>query len=144
MTAIGFDPVSGQIVISDNGVYGARTLTATMLPDGHVRVVSIAGRGEFFVPWSGITDLQGNGFTDTGDVLVYLQGEFAKRPASVVITPYPITAVSSFTVNHGLAYAPRTTIIDPAGAEMDTDIVHAPGQTTLIFAEPFTGTLYLG
>jgi hypothetical protein len=30
------------------------------------------------------------------------------------------------------------------GSEVDTDVVHAPGQTVLTFASPFTGTLYPG
>ena len=95
--------------------------------------------------WTSYRHQDGSGFASLGDLTGYLSAQFAmRRPVGTVITPYQIAGVASFTVDHGLAYAPRTTVVDPDGAELDTDVIHAPGQTTLIFAMPFTGKLYLG
>jgi hypothetical protein len=111
MTAVGYDDYSGQLVITDNGVYGARTLRATMEGDGHVRIVSIADRSEFFVPWSDVTDLRGGAFSTPGEVLAYLQAEFVK---------YPVTGSPLRT--YAVAVADGQTVIplDPAPIDVNT------------------------
>ncbi|MGX9980729.1 hypothetical protein [Methylobacterium fujisawaense] len=146
--AIGFHDTSGSIVIAGNGAFQARSLVATVssvLPDT-IQINDLAGRGEQAVTWANLTSLDGS-FTPTSmaDALAYLQGEFSKcAPARPIPAPYHLAGAASFAVNHGLSYAPSTVVVDPDGAEVDTDIVHAPGLTTLTFAQPFTGTLYLG
>jgi hypothetical protein len=57
---------------------------------------------------------------------------------------YPIASVASFTANHGLPYTPKATILDANGEQVDTDTYFAPGQVTVVFATPFTGTLNIG
>ena len=56
----------------------------------------------------------------------------------------PIRSASSFTANHDFTYAPRVWLLNAASAEVETDVLYAPGQVTVVFPEPFTGTLYLG
>lgn len=63
--------------------------------------------------------------------------------AGVPELPYQIPGVASFTAAHGKPYRPAVTLLLPSGEEVETDVYHAPGQTTLVFAQPFTGTLYL-
>ncbi|MET3481524.1 hypothetical protein [Methylobacterium sp. 1973] len=146
--AIGFHATSGSIVIAGNGAFPARSLVATVstvLPDT-IQINDLGGRGEQSVAWAELTNLDGT-YTPASmaDALAYLQGEFAKcTPVRPIPASYPLSEVASFAVSHGLSYAPSTTIVDPDGAEVDTDVVHAPGLTTLTFAQPFTGTLYLG
>ena len=62
----------------------------------------------------------------------------------VTVLTLPITAASSFTAPHNFPYRPRTWLIDATGAEVETDVLYAPGQVTVVFPGPFTGTLYLG
>lgn len=68
----------------------------------------------------------------------------ARGPSGGEVLVLPIRGASSFTANHPFAYAPRAWLLDAASVEVETDIVHAPGQVTAIFPVPFTGTLYLG
>lgn len=95
--------------------------------------------------WSNYTRLDGSGFVSPADLMAYLIAQFTmRRPVGSITTPYSLTAVSSIAVDHGLAYAPRTTVVSADGSEVDTDVTHTPGRTTLSFGQPFTGTLYLG
>lgn len=148
MIPIGFDPVSGTLVITDNGVFPAQSLTASITPlmPDHVQIDDLAGRGVQSVFWAEITSLDGSHVPSSmADALAYLQGEFTKgRAARAIVQPYPLTGAASFTINHGLPYVPSATVVDPDGVEVDADVAHAPGLTTLTFAQPFTGTLYLG
>lgn len=63
--------------------------------------------------------------------------------AASVMT-FQIRGASSFTAPHGLPYQPRAWLVDAAGEAVDTDTLYAPGQVTVIFPGPFTGTLQLG
>jgi hypothetical protein len=136
------------ILIEDNPIpFVAGTLTASLnTATGNVEICRIDS--SFILaatPWQSIADATGNTFGTSDEVMAYLDGEFTKRrPIGTLITPYPLTGAASFSVDHGLAYVPRTTVVTADGAEVDTDVVHAPGRTTLTFASPFTGTLYLG
>ncbi|MGU3286439.1 hypothetical protein [Methylobacterium mesophilicum] len=145
---IGFHATSGLIVIDDNGVFAPRSLTAYASPmwPGRIQIDNLASKGIQNVLWGDVTSLDGSYTPATmGDALAYLQGEFSKstpvRPTPVL---YPLSGAASFAISHGLSYAPMATIIGPDGTEVDTDVAHAPGLTTLTFAQPFTGTLYLG
>lgn len=144
--AIGFDQTTGSLVIVGRGIYPAKSLSAVVCPDGlTIQVQSLAQRNEFAEAWSAVTDLAGNSFPDLPTTLAYLQGEFSKSTlARAIPAPYSLNGAASFAISHGLAYVPTATILDPIGCEVDTDVSHAPGQTTLTFASPFTGTLYLG
>lgn len=57
---------------------------------------------------------------------------------------YSIAGASSFTANHGRNYRPAVALLLPSGEQVETDVYHAPGQVTVVFAQPFTGTLLLG
>ncbi|WP_342106272.1 hypothetical protein [Methylobacterium sp. SI9] len=57
---------------------------------------------------------------------------------------YSIAAAASFTANHGRSYRPAVALLLPSGEQVETDVYHAPGQVTVVFAQPFTGTLLLG
>jgi hypothetical protein len=125
--------------------FTAGSLTADFTPFG-VGVRVLHGT-DYLVndAWQNYTREDGSGFVSADDLMAYLTAQFAmRRPVGTVITPYPLTDAASFSVDHGLAYAPRTTVVTADGAEVDTDVVHMPGRTTLTFASPFTGTLYLG
>jgi hypothetical protein len=82
MIPIGFDPISSTLVISDNGVFPARSLTAfitPLMPD-HVQINDLAGRGVQSVAWVEITSLDGTWLpTDMVGALAYLQSEFSKN-----------------------------------------------------------------
>lgn len=56
---------------------------------------------------------------------------------------FPIQSTASFTANHGLPFAPEIWIVTPAGEVIETDVLHSPGAATVVFPQPFTGTLYL-
>ncbi len=107
---VGFDPVSGALVIAENGVFPACTLRAGPHPTwpDRIQIDSLAGRGEQTVPWQDVTSLDG-AFVPASmdDALAYLRGEFAKRPP----------AGDGHTI--GIAIA-------------------APGQTTIPLHEPPT------
>lgn len=60
------------------------------------------------------------------------------------VLTFAITGASSFAASHAFAHRPRVWLVDAAGEEVDTDTHHAPGQVTVIFPGPWTGTLYLG
>ena len=122
MIAIGFDTVSGSIVISGNGVYGARTLSAAMSSGGQVRITSLAGRSELYVDWTEIANLAGASLGDPASALAYLQAEFAKGPAVgspqrnyavvvsdgqtvIPISPAPINVNSAVLIVNGVEYA---------------------------------------
>lgn len=74
---------------------------------------------------------------DVGAFLDSLKGPL--QPPSA----YPINGAASFTAAHGKAFAPDIWILTPSGELVETDVLHAPGATTVVFPEPFTGTLYL-
>jgi hypothetical protein len=61
----------------------------------------------------------------------------------IVQKMYPLNSVGSFVANHGLAKIPTVKILTVNGEEVETDVLHSPGKTTLIFPVPFIGTLYL-
>ncbi|MDP4023720.1 hypothetical protein Q8W71_13875 [Methylobacterium sp. NEAU 140] len=145
---IGFHAATGTLVIMENGEFPAGSLIAHVHETwtDRIQIDTIAGRGAQTVLWQDVTSLDGM-FTPASmaDALAYLRGEFAKRPAlRPILAPYPLAGAASFAINHGLPYAPSTTVVSSDGAEVDTDVAHAPGLTTLTFAQPFTGTLYLG
>jgi hypothetical protein len=95
--------------------------------------------------WQNYTQLGGETFASPDDLMAYLTAQFAmRRPVRTLIPPYPLNGAASFAINHGLPYVPSATVVDPDGVEVDADVAHAPGLTTLTFAQPFTGTLYLG
>jgi len=81
-----------------------------------------------------------NGFT--GTVQQWLASLTTSGGAGVL--RFQVTAASSYTASHAFTYAPRVWIVDPSGAEVETDIIFAPGQVTAVFPVPFTGVLYLG
>lgn len=58
-------------------------------------------------------------------------------------TAYAIAGAASFTAHHGLPFAPSAWIVTPEGELVETDVLHSPGATTVVFPQPFTGTLYL-
>lgn len=57
---------------------------------------------------------------------------------------YPISNAASFTANHGRSDQPDILLLLPSGEQVETDVYRAPGQVTIVFAQPFTGTLLLG
>lgn len=65
-------------------------------------------------------------------------GQNAAAPYS-----YAISGVASFTASHGLPFAPEAWVITPEGELVETDVLHSPGATTVVFPQPFTGLLYL-
>lgn len=149
MIAVQYDLDTDQIWITgEERPYPRRSLIATSFPNGTIGIrLKFSDPSDFKVmtSFANLMDAAGNGFATQEAAQAYLDTAFAqRRPTGAVITPYPLTAVSSVSVDHGLAYAPRTTIVSADGAEVDTDVVQAPGRTTLTFAQPFTGTLYLG
>ena len=148
MISIWHDPDCDQIWITDEGrSFAGRSLVAGTTNGNITIALKAAEAGDYVVntAWTNIAGQAGQGFADQATALAYLQGEFAKgRPSRATIAPYPLSGAASFAISHGLPYAPATTILDPDGAEVDTDVAHAPGLTTLTFAQPFTGTLYLG
>lgn len=123
----------------------AGSMTADITPIGiGIRVLH---GSEYLVndKWVNYTRQDGSGFASADDLMAYLAAQFAMRRAvGTVITPYPLTDTSNISVDHGLTYAPRATVVAADGSEVDTDVTHTPGRTTLTFAQPFTGTLYLG
>ena len=64
-------------------------------------------------------------------------------PSGSTPTQYTITNTASFSTSHSYPYPPSALLLDEAGQEVDTDVTHNPGQISLSFAIPFTGTLYL-
>lgn len=60
------------------------------------------------------------------------------------VMSYPIVAASSFTAAHGFPFNPNAWLVDSSGTKVDTDTFYAPGQVTVVFPTPFTGTLQLG
>ena len=64
-------------------------------------------------------------------------------PPGSTPTSYAISNVSSFNTAHAYPYPPTARLLDEFGQEVDTDVTHNPGQISLAFAIPFTGTLYL-
>lgn len=145
--------VSTRIFFRDNWIaidtipepFVAASLIAT-LNGAQIDITRVDSSFVFASPlWSDVAGIDGSTFPTSDAAMAYLRGQFAmRRPVGTVITSYAIDAVAGMTVNHGLAYAPRITIVDSDGDEVTTDVTHAPGQTTLMFAAPFTGTLYLG
>lgn len=82
MIPIGFDPVSGTLVITDNGVFPAQSLIASITPlmPDHVQINDLAGRGVQSVAWAEITSLDGSHVPSSmAGALAYLQSEFAKH-----------------------------------------------------------------
>lgn len=148
MICVWYDPDCDQIWVSGQEQSYARRSLVAGTTNGNITVMmKAAAAGDYVVntPWANVGNCDGVPFPDQASVLAYLQGEFAKsEPVRPPPAPYPLTGAASFAINHGLAYAPSATIVDPDGAEVDTDVAHAPGLTTLTFAQPFTGTLYLG
>lgn len=57
---------------------------------------------------------------------------------------FQILGASSISAVHGLAYVPAVRITDAIGDEVETDLIHSPGQVTAVFPGPFTGTLTVG
>jgi hypothetical protein len=141
---IGYDEECGSVVIVGRDVFPACALRATMDASGKIRVMSLAETAELYTDWFRIETLDGRTFGTPEDAKAYVDGILMRRPEKMVITPYAITNAASYAVNHGLTYTPRATVVSADGAEVDTDVSHAPGQTVLTFASPFTGTLYLG
>ena len=56
---------------------------------------------------------------------------------------YSVNGVTSFNASHSFSYNPQTWLIDASGSVVETDVVYTKGNVNLIFALPFTGTLYL-
>lgn len=99
-----------------------------------------AGQGIAGPPGASAYDIAvANGFVGT-------QAEWLASLATggITVLTFPITSASSFTASHNFPYRPRAWLVDAAGAEVETDILYAPGQVTVIFPGPFTGILYLG
>jgi hypothetical protein len=95
--------------------------------------------------WENYKRQDGTGFASPDELMTYLTAQFSmRRPVRAIVAPYPLSGAASFAINHGLPYVPSATVVDPDGIEVDADVAHAPGLTTLTFAQPFTGTLYLG
>lgn len=95
--------------------------------------------------WSNYARADGSSFASPADLMAYLTAQFTmRRPVRAFPSAYPLNGAASFAISHGLPYVPSATVLDPNGIEVDTDVAHAPGLTTLTFASPFTGTLYLG
>ena len=79
--------------------------------------------------------------------IVVLQPQGPAGPPGIgvaTVLTFSITAASSFTASHGFTYSPRAWLVDQAGELVETDVLYAPGQVTVMFPGPFTGTLYLG
>lgn len=56
---------------------------------------------------------------------------------------FSINNVSSYDAAHPFLYPPDVVLLDASGNVVDTDIHHTSGHVVLVFAQPFTGTLYL-
>ena len=122
----------GRITARD-GPVGAQSVAVQVPgPQGRPGEVGPDGRSAYEVAVA-------NGFAGT-------ETEWLASLASggITVLTLPITAASSFTASHNFPYRPRAWLVDATGAEVETDILHAPGQVTAVFPGPFTGTLYLG
>lgn len=144
MTAVFFD-TNALYIEGYRDSFTAGSLTADFTPIG-VGIRVLHG-SEYIVndDWQAYTHQDGSTFASPDDLMAYLTAQFAmRRPVRTLVAPYPLNGAASFTINHGLPYVPSATVVDPNGVEVDADVAHAPGLTTLTFAQPFTGTLYLG
>lgn len=72
------------------------------------------------------------------------KGDQGQPGVAAGVLLFPITAAASFTASHNFVNPPKSWIIDAGNVLVDTDTLYAPGQVTVVFPEPFTGTLYLG
>ncbi|GJE54597.1 hypothetical protein [Methylobacterium thuringiense] len=123
--AVGFDEMTGSLVIMDNGVFPAGSLIAYPSPwPERIQVDSIAGRGEQIIEWHDVRRLDPADPwmpASLDEALAYLRGEFAKRPAvedGFVLTEAASTAMGGHRVvarrDGALVYA---TYDDPAAVE---------------------------
>lgn len=142
-----YDDACDQIFISgEMHTFAPRSLVCVLNGGGSTILIQMRGSTDAVAGgrFSDFGNHDGLPFEAPEDAKAYLDGVFSREPFKMVITPYTLTNASSYAVNHGLAYAPRATVVAADGAEVDTDVSHGPGQTVLTFASPFTGTLYLG
>lgn len=148
-------PTRLQCFLTDSRGRQTYTIVGVVPIDPQTTDLSTIPPATTIVAFAGATGVQGvpgptgpsayqvavaNGFT--GTVQQWLASLTASGGASVLM--FQITAASSYTASHGFTYAPRVWIVDPSGAEVETDIIYRPGQVTSVFPGPFTGTLYLG
>jgi hypothetical protein len=123
MIPIGFDPVSGALVITDNGVFPARSLTASVTPlmPDHVQINDLAGRGVQSVAWVEITSLDGSRVpASMADALAYLQGEFAKNKPVGETFGVPVVAGADLAQGQPVAVSRASGQLLPARADTYT------------------------
>lgn len=71
------------------------------------------------------------------------QNVMASVVAAFQPVAYSLNGVTSFNAIHSFPYNPQTLLITPSGSLVETDTAYTTGNVNLIFALPFTGTLYL-
>lgn len=65
-------------------------------------------------------------------------------PPGSAPTGYPVTAASSWSYTHNLAWMPEVRLVDADGFAADVGVEYPdPHQVYLEFPTPFTGTIYL-
>lgn len=56
---------------------------------------------------------------------------------------YPINGVAAFQQAHTFPYYPDATILDEDGQVVDADVFYSAGLVSVVFSQPFTGSLLL-
>lgn len=135
--AIGFDAGTGALVIVGRGVYPAKTLTASVCPDGAtIQIRSLAQCSEFEQTWSAVTDLDGNGFADLPTTLAYLQGEFAKFSPVGETFGIPVVAGADLLQGQPVAVSRASGQLLPARADTYT-LAFVAGLASAVTAQGF-------
>ncbi|TNC14901.1 hypothetical protein FF100_04820 [Methylobacterium terricola] len=88
---IGYDESVNVLVIADEGVFPAGSLSVAMDGQGMVRIVGLARRTELYAHWTDIGTLESTTFADGATTLAYLTAELAKQRTSKPIA-LPFTA----------------------------------------------------
>lgn len=140
MVAIGFDEVSGSLIIEGNGSFPARTLVAMTSPlmVGRIQIDDLGGRGEQLVLWSDVTNLDGT-FTPASmaDALAYLQGEFAKSCPVGETFGVPVVAGADLVQGQPVAISRASGQLLPARADTYT-LAFVAGIASTDTAQGFT------
>jgi hypothetical protein len=91
------------------------------------------------MPYTQITDAQGNGFGSVQDCLNYLQQLFVVVQ-NAALTFYFTTPASPWVINHNLSYVPSVKVYSMGGAEVDADVLNMnQNQVQINFVTPSTG-----